>query len=632
MVHAAIDRWRDDLAFFLEPRPGKIAFALRIALICALTVLAVEIYQTPGAALTIYIVFFLNQKERATSLLLSLVLLALLTVLVGLIFLIAAAVLNDSMWRVIAMALTAFAFLFLASTSKLSAIGGIMALIVAYALDVLALAPVGEAGTRALLYAWLLVGIPACVSILVNLAVGIKPRTLAGRLIAWRLSLAAQMLRRPNALVHRRVTEVVGEGSGPTDAALRLAAVEKTSPPEDIAALRGAAASSMRLLAIVNIIARYPVSMLPQQLSDAIAEKLDAMAAILDRGLYPVDIDLDIASQPVMKPLAAAMLAEIKRILAVFTSPPETAKPAASEGGFLVADAFTNPDHVRYALKATAAAMFCYFLYTVLDWPGIHTCFITVFIVSLTTTAETIEKLSLRIAGCLIGAGTGLAVIIFLLPHLMSIGELMLLVFAGAFVSAYIAGSSPRIAYAGFQIAFAFFLCVVQGNGPQFDLAIARDRVVGILVGNIVTYLVFTNIYPVSIAARVDAALARAVRMLATAPASVGAAIAAVASDLSLARYEPARVRPSPDWLAAREDAVQAVAQLQGPLFLEHHAMPSLGPRVECIAHAIERPSDPFNAGPREAATGPLQAIIEAHLHKLEQDAAVMAAQGRQDA
>jgi hypothetical protein len=207
MAHVAIERWRNDLAFYLEPRPGKVAFAFRIALICALTTLAVEIYQTPAAALTIYIVFFLNQKERATSIVLSLALLALLTVLIGLIFLIAIAAWNYAMWRVIAMSLAAFAFLFLASTSKLRAMGGIMALIVGYALDVLALAPVGEAGTRALLYAWLLVGIPAGVSLVVNLAVGIAPRTLAGQFIAWRLSLAAQILRRPDARADRRVVE-----------------------------------------------------------------------------------------------------------------------------------------------------------------------------------------------------------------------------------------------------------------------------------------------------------------------------------------------------------------------------------------------------------------------------------------
>ena len=51
--------------------------------------------------------------------------------------------------------------------------------------------------------------------------------------------------------------------------------------------------------------------------------------------------------------------------------------------------------------------MLCYLIYSVLSWPGIHTALITVFIVSLTTAAESVEKLTLRIAGCLAGAGLG---------------------------------------------------------------------------------------------------------------------------------------------------------------------------------------------------------------------------------
>lgn len=57
--------------------------------------------------------------------------------------------------------------------------------------------------------------------------------------------------------------------------------------------------------------------------------------------------------------------------------------------------------------------MFCYAAYLLLDWPGIHTSFITCYMVSLGTTAETIEKFTLRILGALIGAGSGLAAIVF---------------------------------------------------------------------------------------------------------------------------------------------------------------------------------------------------------------------------
>ena len=79
---------------------------------------------------------------------------------------------------------------------------------------------------------------------------------------------------------------------------------------------------------------------------------------------------------------------------------------------------------------------------------------------------------------------------IFLIPYLTSITALMVVVFVGALAAGYVSAGSERISYAGFQIAFAFFLCVIQGSSPAFDLSTARDRVIGILLGNVVAYLV----------------------------------------------------------------------------------------------------------------------------------------------
>ena len=43
-----------ELLRLLKPFPGRLEFAVRLALICALTALVVEIYQTPEPALTTY--------------------------------------------------------------------------------------------------------------------------------------------------------------------------------------------------------------------------------------------------------------------------------------------------------------------------------------------------------------------------------------------------------------------------------------------------------------------------------------------------------------------------------------------------------------------------------------------------
>src|SRR6516225_3527747 len=99
----------------LAPNPERLEFATRIALICALTTLVTEIYQTPEPALTAYFAFFFNRPERTLSLILSVALTLVLVVVIALIFLVANLVLDDAMWRVIAIAVLSFGLLFLGS-------------------------------------------------------------------------------------------------------------------------------------------------------------------------------------------------------------------------------------------------------------------------------------------------------------------------------------------------------------------------------------------------------------------------------------------------------------------------------------------------------------------------------------
>nr|WP_255481428.1 FUSC family protein [Rhodanobacter sp. ANJX3] len=608
------------LAALLAPAPGRLGFAARLALICAMTTLLVEIYQTPEPALTIYLVFFVIKPDRATSVVTSVVLLLLITLIIGAVLLITMQVIDQPLWRVVAMTIISFGLLFLASASKLKPIGGIIALIAAYALDLLGTAHMGEIATRALLYAWLFVGIPAGVCIVVNLFLGPPPRRLAEKALAHRLSLCAIVLRTPDPEARRAFEEYLNEGLGEIAAWLKLAGAEKTSPPKDIAALRQAVQSTVVILSMVEVIVRAPERLFPEALCGRIAQTLDDMAAILRKGGYPIDVALDdVEDKTIFMPLATAVLAELQAALTHFAEPPvPEASPKSEEraaGGFFLPDAFTNPAHVQYAIKTTSAAIFCYFVYSLLDWPGIHTCLITCYIVSLGTTAETVEKLTLRIFGCLVGAVAGIAAIVFLMPNVTSIGALMTLVFLAALVSGWIAVGSPRISYVGFQIAFAFFLCVVQGSSPAFDMTIARDRVIGILFGNLVVALVFTFIWPVSVARRIDPAIATLLRRLGTMvsarsrparwtlAAEAHALLGAIETDITLTRYEPRSIRPAPGWLERRREAVQTLAQLQGLLLIGAEQDPSASGVITLRLNRLVDEFDPHR-GPAEVLSG----------------------------
>jgi uncharacterized membrane protein YccC len=164
--------------------------------------------------------------------------------------------------------------------------------------------------------------------------------------------------------------------------------------------------------------------------------------------------------------------------------------------GPFVANAFTNPAHVHFALKVTFAAMFCYIFYSAIDWPGIHTAFITCAFIALESTEATLYKGTLRIVGCVIGGALALFSIVFLMPHMETIASLLVLVACASMLAGWIATGSERISYAGLQIAFAFFYSVFQGYAPDTDLDNVRNRVVGILFGLVVTGFVFQYIWP----------------------------------------------------------------------------------------------------------------------------------------
>jgi multidrug resistance protein MdtO len=178
---------------------------------------------------------------------------------------------------------------------------------------------------------------------------------------------------------------------------------------------------------------------------------------------------------------------------------PDTPKAAAHRPklkSLLVADAFTNPAHVHFALKVTFAAMFCYIVYEAIDWSGIHTAFITCTFIALESTKATLYKGTLRFVGCLIGGALALFSIVFLMPHMETIASLVVLVACASAIAGWVATGSERISYAGLQIAFAFFYSVFQGYAPDTDLDNVRNRVIGILFGLIVTGLIFEYIWP----------------------------------------------------------------------------------------------------------------------------------------
>jgi multidrug resistance protein MdtO len=645
MAQPAVDAralWRQ----LVEAAPGRFAFAARLALACAITAVLTALYQTPSPALTAYVAFFVNKPDRMETVVLCIVMTLLITVILGFTTLVADLVLDSSGWRVAAMTAISFGLLFLVSASKLRPIGGIVALIVAYALDLLGSVRTNDLATRTLLYPWLFVATPAAVSLVLALLVAPSPRRLVERELARWLRTAASVLRAPGGGALPALGQLLRSGNGEVAARLKLAGLEGTSSAEELGALRQAADAAFALVSAVDVMARSPLAMLPEPVRAALAAAIEPAAEAFERGDRPPELAVDPVDTATLGPAAAAMRAVIEDALAKLSRAPAVPAqaaaapaPAAStppkeSSGFFLPDAFSNPDHVHFAVKTTVAAMFCYLTYSILDWPGIHTCLLTCYIVALPTLADSFEKLALRVAGTLVGAALGFATMVYVVPSFTSVTALFLIVLAGALVATWITAGSPRIAYAGFQIAFAYFLCVVQDAGPAFDLVVARDRVIGMLFGMLVMYVVSSRIWPVSVARRIESGIRSAVQSLvamAKAPddtarvrlaAEANAALDAAQEDLAIAGYEPASVRPSERWLRLRGAMVARAAAIAGPLLLAAHRGDG---ETGTVARRLERLGDASASVAANAAgadPGPLGSLLEPHLAVLEATAA----------
>jgi len=458
----------------LSPRPGRFAFALRVAFLTVLTVVIAEIFRIPEVAYSAYIVFFVSKDEAKPTILIAILALAATTLAIFTALGIYTFSAGEPGLRIPLMALIMLAGMFASRISSLGLVGfaiGFLASIFLTLIDVIpgvAPLPSGEILTQSVLWFWLVVSLP------VGLVVG------------------------------------------------------------------------------CNILLAYLAS-------------------------------------------------------------PGAQKHAEEKPALLVPDAFTNPEYVRYALKATLAIFTAYITYNLLDWPDIRTCMITCFFVALGSYGETTHKMTLRITGAVIGGGFGLATVIFLMPYMTDIGHLCLLIGIWAFLAAWVAASSEWLSYAGLQMAMAFFVSTLVGFGPTIELNQARDRVVGILLGNVIVFVIFSFVWPVNVMTQARKSLSSALAVLAAYVSGAKSEPAIFDTYLNQARryvafdpFEPIKPSPVPQIDTATVDAVQALGDVslidklpdtyrqpfgawlkQAAEYLDHGALLEEFPRVPVRAGAF---------------------------------------------
>jgi multidrug resistance protein MdtO len=247
------------------------------------------------------------------------------------------------------------------------------------------------------------------------------------------------------------------------------------------------------------------------------------------------ELERDVAARKLPKPLeipstiapsALPLLPEMERTVVLmshtfagYRSLPGLVLPPPIEGEhqhLFAADAFTNPDHLKFAIRGTLATLLAYTVYTAIAWPGLSTSIATCIITALSTIGSSRQKQFLRLGGAILGGFVlGMGAQVFVLPYLDSITGFTVLFAVVSGISAWIATSTPRLSYLGVQMALAFYLINLQEFAPQYSLAIARDRIVGVLLGLVCMWLVFDRLWVRDALQEMQDAFARNLRLLA---------------------------------------------------------------------------------------------------------------------
>jgi len=568
------------LLYELAPKDGRGWSVALMATACTISVAIAMVFQIPEAAYMAYIVFLISRDEKASTFVSAAGGLAAITIAIAGTLGLSLIDLSEPAVRLPAMAGITFLAMYSVRVFALGPITYLAGFVTVMLQSVVDEVPNPEALTRITLWLWVVLFVPIVVTLALNTLFAPSVALLRNREFKRILKGLSEGLREgrgdlPLERYRERVVELLDK---------------KTH--EEIPRLQYATVNALvlrQLLSLLVLLETVEPELLLRR-GGAWAEEFELIQArvgeVLTRTESPHTLDAPIEHQPTAIAIHANLLSLWH---ALGETEPHPAK-TTGERQLLAKDATTNPAHWQFALKTTFAVMIVYSLYTLMDWPGLSTSIVTCFFVALGSLGETVHKLTLRLSGAVIGGLLAGLCIVFVLPHCTDIGQLCAIIAVVSTGAAWVATSSEQLSYAGLQIAFAFFLGMLQDYAPATDLTVLRDRVAGILLGNVVMTIVFSTLWPQSAATRVRSAVGEVLRALATlleSPAQAAAHWERAARGLVLAehfrtlRSFELQLVPGHAPVERIAGGLRALAKLEGHIFVSTSPPISAGYREE---------------------------------------------------
>jgi multidrug resistance protein MdtO len=417
----------------LKPFPGRGRITLRLAVACTLIELVGQTFRMPFQDLLPFFVLFITKGERVSTAITALVVLFALTLATVAAILLYKATGDRAEFRIPSIALEIFIGMYLFRVLSIPAIGWILAFFVAMSQSLIYLSPSPEETVHQFLWLWLIIAFSVVVAWLANLllfpvsATQVLQREFVARWDAVSAATEKLAVSQPSAGA-RLLRPLVKDGP---IRLLKLLKLSLIGSPD----LRGKQLELRRMILsldkITRLIFSYAKAHLKSPASVAIASGETAVLGELKKEAQSYQQEFEagfVPSSTATRPATetagiASRLREAENTLqdlagkdAESENHPQKAASRPKRSLF-VADAFSNPRHVQFALKVTLAGMIGYLFYTASDYYGIHTVFYTPLIIGLGSAGATINKGFLRIVGCSIGVALGLICTIWVLPR-----------------------------------------------------------------------------------------------------------------------------------------------------------------------------------------------------------------------
>lgn len=494
----------------LRDAPGRANYTLRLTLSCAVLIVLFMTLHIPFLAVALIVVFYVSQPNVLMIKLVSVVFVVTVSVALGGVLLIIKWTYDYPLIRLVASVILFFCAIYLMRVlGKLGLAFFVVALAVIYAQTFPSMTSQSEILVRLLLWLWVAINTAILVTLLVNACFqqAFPGYQFKARLVVMLRQTARRLSQPDDGTPPPTVTEIAGQFNQLRSLYQQAARAtpEIAASPQAWQSLMAAALSCSHLTALLLPGDDHPDARrrIASQLN-ALADNLPAAAEV-----QPLIVPRDGAN--------SAILQEIAEVLARLARGETIPLPQGEveKAPLLLPDAWSNPAYLHFALKTLLATLLCYVFYTAADWQGIHTIMLSCVIVSQPGLGATMQKTWLRIGGALLATLIALLLIVFVQPWTDSLSGLLAMTLPVFALAAWIAAGSERIAYAGIQIGFTFALAFLSWFGPLSNLTELRDRVIGILLGVLVSSIVHLYLWPDSEAPQLKARLAQLYRQLA---------------------------------------------------------------------------------------------------------------------